>query len=172
MFTPSSAQAAPPLKPFAQRGTLMPNRPNPPAFKQPDIPRRVMDIPGHPPRRPEAAPDSTEGKKLVVGREIQLSGEINACDHLVVEGKVAANLTNASMLEVAETGEFKGTVVIAEADISGRFEGEMTVSRRLVVRPTGVVAGVIRYAALSVEEGGRLQGSIGSLDAEFEPPAA
>jgi len=47
----------------------------------PEIPRRTIDLPGAPARRPQPAqrtPASTEGKKLIVGREISLSGQINA----------------------------------------------------------------------------------------------
>jgi cytoskeletal protein CcmA (bactofilin family) len=160
-FTPSSNVAAPPLKPFAQRGTQMPSRPTQTSYKQPDMPRRAMDIPGHGPRRADVASSAAgDGKTLTVGREIQLSGEISACDHLVVEGKVQANLANARILEVAEGGQFHGKVTIEEADISGLFEGEMTVTRLLTIRPTGKVSGTLRYEALVVEDGGKVKGTV------------
>ena len=38
--------------------------------------------------------DSVEARKLIVGRGISLSGEITACDRLVIEGSVEANLQN------------------------------------------------------------------------------
>jgi hypothetical protein len=40
-----------------------------------------------PPRTPATAParrNETEHRKLIVGREIALSGEITSCDHLIV----------------------------------------------------------------------------------------
>ncbi len=49
-----------------------------------------------PRQTPAAAPaprhSETEHRKLIVGREIALSGEITSCDRLVVEGSVEANL--------------------------------------------------------------------------------
>ena len=42
-----------------------------------------------------AAASTNEGRKLVVGREICLSGEIKACERLIVEGRVEADLTDS-----------------------------------------------------------------------------
>ena len=46
-----------------------------------EVARRVLNIPGA--RRTESIGDA-QGKKLIVGREICLTGEISACDTLVV----------------------------------------------------------------------------------------
>ena len=70
-------------------------------------------------------------RKLIVGREITLSGEINSCDKLVIEGSVEANLQNCTEVELAESGLFKGSATIDEIDVRGRFEGTLTVRKRL-----------------------------------------
>ncbi|WP_252181043.1 polymer-forming cytoskeletal protein [Azospirillum sp. B4] len=135
-----------------------------------DIPRRVVEIPGTPPRR--VAPTGTEGnaplptndmRKLIVGREISLSGEIAACDILVVEGTVEAKLREGRAIEVADSGLFRGSVEIDEADIGGRFEGDISVRGTLRVRSTGRIQGNIRYGVLEVEQGGLLVGTIETL---------
>ena len=132
------------------------------------IPRRVVDIPGGPPitapsptpiRRAEAAAQP-DVRKLIVGREISLSGEIASCDVLVVEGTVEARLPDGRVMEITDTGLFKGAVEIDEADIAGRFEGELTVRGRLRVRSGGRIQGAIRYGELEVEAGGQLSGEI------------
>ncbi|MGZ0247735.1 MAG: bactofilin family protein, partial [Alphaproteobacteria bacterium] len=69
---------------------------------------------------------SPEGKKLIVGREIELSGNISACDKLVVEGRVEAELQDCRQIEIAATGTFKGSAAIDMAEISGNFEGTLT----------------------------------------------
>lgn len=141
---------------------------------RPDIPRRVVDIPGTPPKR--VSPTGTEGapaemRKLIVGRDISLSGEIAACDVLVVEGTVEAKLRDGRNIEVADTGLFKGSVEIDEADIGGRFEGDITVRGTLRVRSTGRIQGSIRYGTLEVEQGGQLIGSIDTLSGGAAKPA-
>jgi len=120
----------------------------------------------------QAAASANEGRKLVVGEEIRLSGEIKKCEKLVVEGQVEANLTDCLSLEIAETGLFNGSAVVEEADISGTFEGELTAKGRLYVRASGRVLGTIRYADLEIERGGRLAGSVDVIEPEPEPEVA
>jgi len=117
------------------------------------------------PRRPGdpiTAPRRNDGelRKLTVGREITLSGEITSCDMLVIEGSVEANLNNCRDVEIAESGLFKGTASIEEAEIQGRFEGNLTVRKRLLIKASGRVSGTIRYGQLEVECGGQISGDI------------
>ncbi len=55
---------------------------------------------------------------------------------------------------------FQGAVEISEADIAGRFLGELIVHGRLSVRATGKVEGKIQYGELAVEAGGTLDGEV------------
>ena len=110
---------------------------------------------------PEApARDTTRERKLIVGRDIVMSGEIAACDQLIVEGRVEAKVENAHRLEIADTGEAKGTITVQEADIAGHFEGDLTVKSRLTIRANGRVEGKVNYGDLAVEAGGRITGQI------------
>jgi cytoskeletal protein CcmA (bactofilin family) len=117
------------------------------------------------PARPAtgALATDTTPRKLIVGRDISLSGEITACDHLVVEGTVDATLREGQRIEITESGLFRGKVEISEADIAGRFEGEITVRGRLRVRSTGRIDGKIQYGELEVEAGGHLEGQVAGL---------
>jgi cytoskeletal protein CcmA (bactofilin family) len=147
-----------------------------------DLPgRRAPDIPSLVGKRPSSTPESdspeatatSDVRKLVVGREISLSGEIAACDVLVVEGTVEARLKNGRVIEVAKGGLFKGAVEIEDADIAGSFEGDITVRGALRIRASGRITGTIRYGLLEVEPGGRLSGSIEALaDRPAESEAA
>jgi cytoskeletal protein CcmA (bactofilin family) len=113
-----------------------------------------------------AANEAGRGRKLVIGQGITLSGEIEACEHLMVEGTVEAALKGASVLEIAETGAFYGTVEIDEATVAGRFEGDLTVKGRLTIRSGGSITGAIAYKELAVEAGATLDGKVTPLDAK------
>ena len=63
-------------------------------------------------------------------------------------------------MEIAETGYFKGTASIEQADVRGQFEGELVVSKRLLIRATGHVSGTITYGEIEIERGGRVAGMI------------
>ena len=124
--------------------------------------KRVVDIPN--PRRSLHADGDSDGKKLIVGQDISLSGAITACDTLVVQGAVEASLSDSRVIEVTETGIFKGKVEIEIAEISGLFEGELTARDRLIIRGTGRVTGIIRYRQLEIESGGQIAGTIEVLE--------
>ncbi len=104
-----------------------------------------------------------KARRLVIGHGITMSGEIESCDLLVVEGTVEAALKGASVLEISESGMFYGTVEINEATIAGKFEGDLTVNGRLTVRSTGSITGAIAYKELAVEAGATIDGKITPL---------
>ena len=110
------------------------------------------------------ANDAADGRKLVVGRGITMSGEIESCDHLVVEGTMEAALKGASVLDVEESGVFYGAVEINQATIAGRFEGDLTVNGRLTVTETGSITGSVAYKELAVEAGAVIDGKITPLE--------
>lgn len=168
---------APPLKPFSKRGSHTPPKlPGKTTFTPAEVPRRNVEMPSlaAPRRLDRPRLGDADSKRLTVGRDICLSGEITCCDKLVVEGRVEATLSDARAIEVATTGFFKGRAIVNEADISGRYEGELIAHDRLVVRAGGFISGSIRYGRIIIESGGRISGDMQALsDAEDggEPPA-
>jgi len=106
------------------------------------------------------ASDPVEGRKLIVGREIVLSGQITSCERLVVEGRVEASLSESRFIEIAESGVFKGMAEIEHAEIAGTFEGTLTVRQKLWIRSTGKVTGTVRYGRIEIEEGGQIAGEV------------
>jgi hypothetical protein len=95
----------------------------------PDLPRRQIEIPASPSATPLSAagtPDrgrtetAETGKRLTVGPGISLSGEITACDRLVVQGSVQVTLNETRAIEITESGRFtNGKAEVEEAEISG-----------------------------------------------------
>ena len=157
---------APPLKPFSKKGSHTPGKPPGQAAFRPEIPRRVVEFPSSPRPIERGRPVDAENKKLIVGQDIRLSGEITSCDRLVVEGRVETSLTNARVIEVAPSGFFKGDTQVEEADISGRFEGTLVVYDKLTVRTGGRVSGSIRYGNIIIESGGEISGDMHALTEE------
>lgn len=98
--------------------------------------------------------------RLVIGQGIAISGEIESCHTLVVEGTVEASLKGARIVEIEETGIFYGAIEIEEATISGRFEGELVVNGRLSVTSTGTITGTIAYKELEIEAGAMIDGKL------------
>jgi cytoskeletal protein CcmA (bactofilin family) len=91
---------------------------------------------------------------------MSLSGTITSCDRLVAEGTVDAKLDGCQQVIVAQTGVFRGNVSTDNADVHGRFEGELVVQKRLLVRATGHVSGTVSYGEIEIERGGRISGQV------------
>jgi cytoskeletal protein CcmA (bactofilin family) len=113
-------------------------------------------VPGTPRSRTAGEPDS---QKLTVGPGIHLRGDISNCDTLQVQGQIEAS-AKTRKLEISECGTYIGTAEIETADISGRFEGDLTVADRLIIRATGQVSGKINYQSIQIEAGGEIAGEI------------
>ncbi len=144
-----------PATPAASSPAPLPNRA--PAPSAPAASAAASSAPAPSARAAEPA----TGKRLIVGEGLSLSGDITACDLLVVEGSVQVTLNDTRAIEISESGRFtNGKAAVEEATISGVYEGELTVRGRLLVRGTGRVDGKIRYGELEVERGGRLSGTI------------
>lgn len=162
--TPAAEASKSYLRPDAPAGGSVPaSRP-----ATPEVTRRPPDLSAFTQRRDQpTAPATRQGeadhKKLIVGREIILNGEIRTCDSLVVEGRVEAVLNECRSIDIAASGQFKGSADIESADISGRFDGDLTVHGRLTVRATGKVFGKVKYGQLEVERGGIISGTVESL---------
>jgi len=116
-----------------------------------------------------SASSETMNQKLTVGRGINIKGTISDCDSIAVEGHLEATCASRDM-QILECGTFRGDAEIETADISGCFEGNLTVTDRLLIRSTGYVSGVVRYCSIEIEPGGQIAGDIQVTEAPIPDP--
>ena len=145
-----------PLSPSTLSGNPFPK---PVVAAQPAPPRPLVQ-PAQSLRAADRASAETEAKKLIVGQGICLSGQITACERLIVEGTMECSLSECRNIEIAESGFFKGQAEVEYADIAGRFEGTLVVRERLFVRSTGRIHGKIHYSQIEIEPGGEISGDV------------
>jgi cytoskeletal protein CcmA (bactofilin family) len=129
------------------------------SLSQRPLPTGIVGL-SHPDRGPrqehrEAAPSGT----LLVGQAIKVTGQIESCQNLIVEGRVEAAIA-AKSLTVLKGGLFKGTAVVDQADIAGRFEGSLTVHGALSIKSSGQATGQIRYQRITIDGGGEIAGDV------------
>lgn len=144
--------------------------PEPAASHAPDPaqPAEPAAAPAPPVEQPETTvelgPDTTAGETaapgqvLTVGRGIRLVAKACECDGLMVEGHLEAT-AQARILTVTQGGSFIGSAEVASAEIHGTYEGNLTVSERLTIHPTGSVSGTTRYREIVIEAGGQISGN-------------
>jgi cytoskeletal protein CcmA (bactofilin family) len=127
---------------------------------------------GHEPARPLGTPppstepavesrsNGVDRRTLIIGQGTSLTGEVGSCDRLIVEGSIQATLHKCQHVIIAETGLFNGRSSTENADVPGRFEGELVVRKRLLIRKGGHVSGTITYGEIEIEAGGTISGTI------------
>lgn len=115
-----------------------------------------------------APADDPEDARLCIGRAIKMKGSVQDCGVLQVDGHFEAS-AQSKHLKVAETGIFVGDADVHSAEIIGRFEGNLTVKDKLVIRTAGLVSGNVKYGSIEIEDGGRISGDIEAIRRN-EPP--
>ena len=117
--------------------------------------------------------NEVDRRTLIIGQGIALTGEVNSCDRLVVEGSIQATLQKCQHVIIAETGVFNGHASTENADVRGRFDGDLVVRKRLLIRAGGHVSGTVTYGEIEIEAGGGISGTIeqaGASNADLISP--
>jgi len=111
--------------------------------------------------------------RLTIPPAVTISGEIRQAEELTIEGRLEADIHGTRTLEIAESGSFVGNAEVELADIQGRVDGNLTITKQLIIRSSGRVTGRVRYRDLYIEAGGRLAGQVDALESgvETETPA-
>ena len=79
---------------------------------------------------------------------------------LRLEGELHGNVTSADSVEVVQTGRLLGDVLEAnEIELLGKIEGNIK-TKKLVVRPTGILTGNLEVEHFVMEEGGKILGEV------------
>jgi cytoskeletal protein CcmA (bactofilin family) len=107
-----------------------------------------------------ARDNAVDRRTMIVGPGMAFAGEIGSCDRLIVEGSIDATLPKCQHVIIAEAGVFKGHASTENADVHGRFEGELVVRKRLLIRAGAQVSGKIIYGEIEIEAGGAISGTI------------
>lgn len=82
-----------------------------------------------------------------------LKGDISSKGFFRIDGTIEGNVSTPSKVVLGRTGSLLGTLVCDNADIEGRFEGDLNVSGLLTLRATAKIEGKVIVGKLSVEPG-------------------
>ena len=109
----------------------------------------------------------TNGKKLLIGRDISLNGTISSCEKLIIEGIVETNISKCRELKIACGGLFKGEAKIEIAEVAGEFVGSLFADL-LILKASGRVSGNLTYGKLEIERGGEIIGNLSRIEGNTE----
>ena len=102
-----------------------------------------------------ARDNQVDRRTMIVGPGMAFTGEIASCDRLIVEGSIDASLPKCQHVIIEGTGLFNGHASTDNADVHGRFQGELVVRKRLLIRAGGHVSGNITYGEIESSRAGQ-----------------
>lgn len=115
--------------------------------------------------RPKAA--DRGGDTAVIGRSIQINGDLRGDEDLRIEGDVSGTVElRNSALTIGKEGKVKAGVYAKSIAVDGETNGDLYATERVSVHVNARVQGNIIAPRVSIEEGAHFKGSI-----EMDPAA-
>jgi cytoskeletal protein CcmA (bactofilin family) len=97
----------------------------------------------------------------VIGKSVQIRGEVKGNEDLMVEGLVEGTITlNENRLTVGPNAKVTANVVARDVVVQGTLQGDIHAAGRVELRSGSVMNGDIRAARLSVEENAVFSGKV------------
>ena len=95
-----------------------------------------------------------------LGSDTVYEGKLHFKGTVRIEGKYNGEIVSEGTLNVGKDAQVTGTLDVGELLLSGRFSGEITARRRVVVYGSGVLEGRVQTPVLLTEEGGIIEGQV------------
>ena len=88
--------------------------------------------------------------KVVIGHGVKLNGEIQKADEVQIDGEADVTMKTDNLV-VGVTGDCKGNIETHNADVWGKFDGDIKASGTLTIQEQGNVSGKIEYQNLQIK---------------------
>ena len=110
---------------------------------------------------------SRGGDAAVIGRSIQINGDLRGDEDLRIEGDVSGTVElRNSALTIGKEGKVKADVYAKSIAVDGETKGDLFATERVSVHVNAKVQGNIVSPRVAIEEGAHFKGSI-----EMDPKA-
>lgn len=117
-------------------------------------------------------------ERNVVAKNTTIVGDIKSDGDFRIDGTLEGTLITNGRVIIGAEGLIKGKVEAANADIEGKFSGELFVSNTLTIKTTADISGDVVIGKLSVEPGASfnatcaMKGAIKELNSSNEQKRA
>ncbi len=92
-------------------------------------------------------------ERNVIGKNTKITGDIISEGDFRIDGTLEGNIETKGRIIIGETGLIKGKADCTNADIEGKFSGDLQVSNTLTVKTSANITGDVVIGKLSVEPG-------------------
>ncbi|NOR28854.1 MAG: polymer-forming cytoskeletal protein [Lutibacter sp.] len=99
----------------------------------------------------ETKPQVSE--RNTIGKNTSITGDIVSDGDFRIDGKIDGTIKTSGRVIVGKSGIISGKVECNNADIEGKFSGELIVNSLLTLKASAVITGDVIISKLSVEPG-------------------
>ena len=102
-----------------------------------------------------------ESGAAVIGKSVQIRGEVNGSEDLVVDGVVAGTITlNDSRLTIGQNAKVSANISARDVVVVGSLQGDVRASGKVELRQGSTLTGDLTAARLSIEENANFKGKV------------
>lgn len=110
---------------------------------------------------------SARGQSIIDANS-SFDGRFEAVQDMVILGSISGEVICKGVITIEREATARAKIQTRDAHILGRLEGDIVCSGKLILAASANVSGTIKAAALVVEEGARISGSVETASA---PPS-
>lgn len=92
-------------------------------------------------------------ERNILAKNTKIVGDLSSEGDFRIDGILEGTLTTNGRVIIGLDGSVKGNVQCDNAEIEGRFSGELKVSKMLTLKSTATISGDVVLGKLSVEPG-------------------
>ncbi len=92
-------------------------------------------------------------ERNIIGKNTSIVGDVISEGDFRIDGKVEGTIKTAGRVVIGKSGTVNGKVACNNADIEGKFSGELVVNSLLTLKATAKISGDVIISKLSVEPG-------------------
>ncbi|WP_088324243.1 bactofilin family protein [Polaribacter tangerinus] len=92
-------------------------------------------------------------ERNVIAKNSSFIGDITSEGDFRIDGILEGTLKTVGRVIIGTDGAIKGTVEAGNADIEGKFSGQLLVSKTLTIKATANISGDVTIGKLSIEPG-------------------
>lgn len=111
------------------------------------------------------------GEVSLVGANTTIEGKVKTDGSIRIDGKLVGDVEAKANAVVGPSGVIEGTLTAKSVSVSGRVNGAITATEKLVLETKSVLRGDIKAAKLVVDEGATFDGQC-AMSQEKRPAEA
>ena len=92
-------------------------------------------------------------ERNIIGKNTTINGDVSSEGDFRIDGMVEGTIKTSGRVVIGQSGTVTGKVFCNNADVEGKFSGELSVNSLLTLKSTANISGEVVIGKLSVEPG-------------------